>query len=177
MLVKLNDGHVKDVPVTQVTKENYIVEENEKHLYHCIIEVKKFNPETGERLSVPRVQKFGKKAFETTVETNLKKQGYTITILHEPCEVDIKPQPQRATDANAKRKAEIDAAVAEALAKQSEAHKAEIDAAVKAAVAETIKQMGNGGKKGRKPQNPETAENCGVAGDNDGEGTNTNDGE
>lgn len=177
MLVKLNDGRVKDVPVTQVTKENYIVEENEKHLYHCIIEVKKFNPETGERLSVPRIQKFGKKAFETTVETNLKKQGYTITILHEPSEVNIQAQAKQPIDANAKRKAEIDAAVAEALQKQSEAHKAEIDAAVKAAVAETIKQMSKGSKPGRKAKDAETVENGDVAGDNDGEGTSTNDGE
>ena len=67
-----------------LTAENYNVPANEKHLYHCIIEVKTFNPETGERLSVPRLQKFGVKMFENGVLDNLKRQGYTITILHNP---------------------------------------------------------------------------------------------
>lgn len=64
-------------------KQEYFVPANEKHLFHCIIEVKKFNPETGERLSKPRVQKFGQKTFEMVLP-KLREQGYTVTILHNP---------------------------------------------------------------------------------------------
>lgn len=73
----------KDVTIEKVNDENYIVPANERHLFHCIIEVRKFNAETGERLSKPRVQKFGQKAFEIVLP-KLKQQGYTVTILHNP---------------------------------------------------------------------------------------------
>ena len=73
----------KAVAIEKVNDENYIVPANEKHLFHCIIEVRKFNAETGERLSKPRVQKFGQKAFEIVLP-KLKQQGYTVTILHNP---------------------------------------------------------------------------------------------
>ena len=86
MRVKVNDGKTKDVAITDVTPENYIVPSNEQHLYHCIIEVRKFDSETGKRLSVPRIQKFGKKSFENGIAEHLKKQGYTITVLHDPNE-------------------------------------------------------------------------------------------
>ena len=113
MLVKMNDGHVKDVPVTEVTPENYIVPENAKHVYHCIIEVKKFDAETGARLSRPRIQKFGKKAFESMVAESLRNQGYTITILHDPNEFIAQAQQNEAeAKANAEKKA-FDDAVAE----------------------------------------------------------------
>lgn len=61
----------------------YVVPANEKHLFHCVIEVKKFNPETGERLSKPCIQKFGQKTFEMVLP-KLREQGYTVTILHNP---------------------------------------------------------------------------------------------
>lgn len=86
MRVKVNDGKTKDVAITDVTPENYIVPSNEQHLYHCVIEVRKFDSETGKRLSVPRIQKFGKKSFENGILDALKKQGYTITVLHDPNE-------------------------------------------------------------------------------------------
>lgn len=81
--MQVNQGTMGN-SLNELTAENYNVPANEKHLYHCIIEVKKFNPETGERLSVPRLQKFGVKMFENGVADNLKRQGYTITILHNP---------------------------------------------------------------------------------------------
>ena len=56
MRVKVNDGKTKDVAITDVTPENYIVPSNEQHLYHCVIEIKKFDSETGKRLSIPRIQ-------------------------------------------------------------------------------------------------------------------------
>ena len=111
------EGKVKDVAITDVTPENYIVPDNEKHLYHCIIEVRKFDSESGKRLSVPRIQKFGKKSFDNGVGSNLKKQGYTVTILHDPADY-------------MKAKAEADA---KARAEEKAALKAEILAELKAA--------------------------------------------
>lgn len=70
--------------LTELNADTYKVPENEKHLYHCVIEVRKFDSETGRRLSTPRLQKFGQKMFENGVADNLKLQGYTITILHNP---------------------------------------------------------------------------------------------
>lgn len=123
MLIKSEHG-VIDAPITKVTAENYIVEESEKHLYHCIIEVRKFNAETGERLSKPRVQKFGKKTFHN-VASGLRKQGYTVTILHEPDSTPVKTMAQVQREAEEKRIAD---AVAKALAEQEAKHLAEIEA-------------------------------------------------
>lgn len=116
MRVKVNDGKTKDVAITDVTPENYIVPSNEQHLYHCVIEVRKFDSETGKRLSVPRIQKFGKKSFENGILDALKKQGYTITVLHDPNEY-VKAQAeekaartavqQKAAEGKAALKAEI----------------------------------------------------------------------
>ena len=86
MRVKVSEGKTKDVAIIDVTPENYIVPDNEKHLYHCVIEIKKFDSETGKRLSIPRIQKFGKKGYENSIADNLRKQGYTITVLHDPNE-------------------------------------------------------------------------------------------
>jgi len=41
--VKVGEGKTKDVAIIDVTPENYIVPDNEKHLYHCVIEIKKFD--------------------------------------------------------------------------------------------------------------------------------------
>ena len=117
MRVKVSEGKTKDVAIIDVTPENYIVPDNEKHLYHCVIEIKKFDSETGKRLSIPRIQKFGKKGYENSIAENLKKQGYTITVLHDPNEY-------------MKAKAEADA---KARAEEKAALKAEILAELKAA--------------------------------------------
>jgi hypothetical protein len=136
MRVKVNDGKTKDVAITDVNPENYVVPSNEQHLYHCVIEVRKFDSETGKRLSVPRIQKFGKKSFENGILDALRKQGYTITILHDPNEY-VKAQAeekaaltaaqQKAADAKAKAEAE-----AKAKAEEKAALKAEILAELKA---------------------------------------------
>lgn len=132
------EGKTKDVAITDVNPENYIVPSNEQHLYHCIIEVRKFDSETGKRLSIPRIQKFGKKGFENGVADALKKQGYTVTILHDPNEY-VKAQTEEAAQrtaaqqkaaADAKAKAEADA---KAKAAEKDALKAEILAELKAA--------------------------------------------
>lgn len=86
MLVKTQQGN-KDVQITEVTPENYIVPKGEEHLFHAVIEVKKFDANTGKRQSIPRIQKFGKKSFESGgVRDNLKRQGYDIITLHDPNE-------------------------------------------------------------------------------------------
>jgi hypothetical protein len=123
------EGKTKDVAITDVTPENYIVPSNEQHLYHCVIEVRKFDSETGKRLSVPRIQKFGKKSFENGILDALKKQGYTITILHDPNEY-VKAQAEEKAAADAKAKAEAEA---KAKAEEKAALKAEILAELKAA--------------------------------------------
>lgn len=143
MLVKVSEGKTKDVAIIDVTPENYIVPDNEKHLYHCVIEIKKFDSETGKRLSIPRIQKFGKKGYENSIADNLRKQGYTITVLHDPneymkakAEANEKAKAEKAkanaekAAADAKAKAEADAKVR---AKEKAALKAEILAELKAA--------------------------------------------
>ena len=130
MLVQLADGNLKDVDVTQVTAQNYIVPDDERGVYHCIVEVRKFDANTGRRLSIPRVQKFGKKEFETIIRENLHRQGYTVEILYDPTaylaekaanQQALRKQVavQRAAAERAARQAEIDAAVKAALAKQA----------------------------------------------------------
>lgn len=139
MRVKVSEGKTKDVAIIDVTPENYIVPDNEKHLYHCVIEIKKFDSETGKRLSIPRIQKFGKKGYENSIADNLKKQGYTITVLHNPneymkakAEADEKAKAEKAkaAKADAKAKAEADA---KARAEEKAALKKEILEELKAA--------------------------------------------
>jgi hypothetical protein len=144
MRVKVNDGKTKDVAITDVTPENYIVPSNEQHLYHCIIEVRKFDSETGKRLSVPRIQKFGKKSFENGILDALKKQGYTITVLNDPNEYVKAQAEEKAARTAAQRKAAEEKAAADAQAKaEAEAKaKAEEKEALKAEILEELKAAG-----------------------------------
>ena len=86
MLIKTEEGKTKDFGLIDVTAENFICPKGEERYYHCRIEVRKFDAETGTRLSKPRIQVFGKKFFETFGLHNLRKQGYTVDILHNPNE-------------------------------------------------------------------------------------------
>lgn len=74
----------RDLPIEQITSENYVVPRGEEMVYHVKIEVKQFNSKTGERVSRPRIQKFGMKTWESSVRDSLRKQGYTMEILHDP---------------------------------------------------------------------------------------------
>ncbi len=74
----------RDLPIEQITSDNYVVPRGEEMVYHVKIEVKQFNSKTGERVSRPRIQKFGMKTWESSVRDSLRKQGYTIEILHDP---------------------------------------------------------------------------------------------
>lgn len=131
------EGH--DLPIEQLTPDNYLVPKGEEHLYHAVIEVTSFDPKTGKRLSKPRLQKFGRKMFETHLHSSLLKQGYTVTILHSPAAWTEKTKADRAAaakaQAEAKAKAEqekFDAAVAAAVAKALAAKEAAEKAAKKA---------------------------------------------
>lgn len=124
----------RDTPLDKLTPELYIVPRGEEKAYHCVIEVVQYDPKTGKKLSKPRLQKFGKKSFDTIIKKSLLKQGYTITILHDPTEWLKAKKAELTEKAQNKAKAEqekfnkaVDAAVAEKL-----------DAAVAAAVAKAL---------------------------------------
>lgn len=85
MRVKFGDMGTKDVPITEVTPDNYIVPVGEEMQYHVIQEIKRFDASSGKRLSRPRVQKYGYKEFNTIIR-NIKSLGYDITVLHDPTE-------------------------------------------------------------------------------------------
>lgn len=121
----------RDTPIDKLTAENYVVPKGEERSYHCVIEVVHYDQKTGKKLSQPRVQKFGRKMFEAVVRDSLARQGYAVTVLHDPREW-IKAHKEQAeasakAAAEARKKAEkekFDAAVAEAVAKALAAQKA-----------------------------------------------------
>lgn len=129
------EGKTKDVNILDVTPENFIVPKGEEDCYHCRIEVKKFNQDTGERISKPRMQVFGKKFFESFGLHNLRKQGFTVDVMHDPNkwlqenEAKLEAEKQKEAEAGAKAKAEAAEAEKKAM---KEAMKAEILAELKA---------------------------------------------
>ena len=74
------------VSILDVTAENYLAPQGSEMSYHCRIEQKKFDSNTGKRLSTPRIQMFGMKEFENNLLHHLRQQGYTVDILHNPNE-------------------------------------------------------------------------------------------
>lgn len=125
MLVKTGkDGKTKDVSLLEVTPENFIVPAGQEGSYHCRIEVVKFNSETGERISKPRLQVFGRKFFESFGLHNLKKMGYKVDILHDPkkweAENSAKIEAKKKELAEAAKKAEKEKLKAEILAELEE---------------------------------------------------------
>ena len=138
----------RDTQIKDLTPENYLVPKGEERSYHCVIEVVQYDQKTGKKLSTPRVQKFGKKMFETHVQQSLRKQGYTVTILHDPTEWIKENQAKMEQAAAAKAKAEqdkFDAAVAAEVSKR-------LDAAVEAAVAKALADKGGSKGPGRPPK-------------------------
>lgn len=101
------------IEIEKLTPENYIVPKGEERSYHCIIEVVQFDSKTGKKVSKPRIQKFGKKMFEAHIYSSLKKQGYSVTILHDPNDWIKKNEEEKAKKAKelaeAKAKAEKEA--------------------------------------------------------------------
>lgn len=131
MLVKFKEG-TKDVPIMDVTAENYIVPDGEEGTYHCRIEQRQFNPNTGERLSRPFVQKFPAKMWPALLR-NLKQQGWTVEILHDPTEFNRKEEEKRRLTAAQRAKA---AQEAEARRKKAERE------AMKKSIIEELKKEG-----------------------------------
>lgn len=135
MQVRTEEGQIKDVNILDVSPENFIVPKGEEDCYHCRIEVKKFNQDTGERISKPRMQVFGKKFFESFGLHNLRKQGFTVDVMHDPNkwlqenEAKLEAEKQKKAEAGAKAKAEAAEAEKKAM---KEAMKAEILAELKA---------------------------------------------
>lgn len=139
----------RDTPIEKLTAENYIVPAGEEKDYHAVIEVVQFDPKSGKRISRPRVQKFNKKIFEAHVFASLRKQGYTVTILHDP-NAWLKEQAVKAEQAKA-----------EAEAAKAKAEQEKFDAAVAAAVAKELAKMQAGTgepAETKKPGRPAKAE-------------------
>ena len=94
MRVKFGNA-TKDVPIVEVTAENYIVPRGEEDTYHCKIEQTQYNPRNGKRLSRPRIQKFESKMYPS-VARNLRQQGWDIEVLYDPTEFLAEREAKRA---------------------------------------------------------------------------------
>lgn len=127
MRVKFGNNGTKDVPILEVTAENYIVPAGEENTYHCRIEQVQFSPSTGKRLSKPLIQKFDAKLFPM-VQRNLRQQGWTIDILYNPTEY-LKAEEEKRQMTREQRKAVEE----QRKQKERDALKAEILAELKAA--------------------------------------------
>lgn len=106
----------QDLPILEITPENYKVPAGEENTYHVKMEVKSFDQHTGERLSHPFIQKFSRIDFENGMMSQLRQQGYDMVILHNPkewmknhAEAVAKAKAQKVTDAKAKAEAEKEA--------------------------------------------------------------------
>jgi hypothetical protein len=154
------EGKTKDVGLLDVTPENFIVPKGEENFYHCRIEVVKFNQETGERISRPRMQIFGKKFFETFGLHNLRKMGYKVDIMHDPNVWEAANKEKIEANKRAKAEAAAKAATA-AKAAEREKMKAEIIAELTASGVIPTEPK----KAGRKPKAEKTAEAEEAAGD------------
>lgn len=124
----------REVAIENLTADNYIVPKGEERLYHCVVEVVNFDSKTGKRLSKPRIQKFGRKMFDAHIYHSLLKQGYSVTILHDPTKWIAE---HKATIA-ASKKAQAEAAKA---AEQKRFDEAVAAAAEKAAAAAVEKAL------------------------------------
>lgn len=88
MLTKGN----KDLPVEKVTAENFLVPKGEEKRYHVKMEIPRYDSATGKKLSKARIMSFGINTFKT-LGTSIKKQGYTMEILHDPLKVEETKAP------------------------------------------------------------------------------------
>lgn len=123
MKVRFNGG-IKDVPLSEVTAENYIVPQREERFWHVLQEKVEFNRNTGKRISQPVLQKYDTKAYPRT-EKYLKDAGYTITVLHDPIAWE-KANAEAAAQAAAEKAAAAQAAAEKAKEAEREALKEEL---------------------------------------------------
>ena len=100
------------------------MKETERHAFHARIEIKQFNASTGERMSKPRIQKFGAKGFKDILD-GLQRQGYTVDVLYDP--TDFLAQRRKARAAYQNNLAAVRAQqIADQQAAEMEALKAEM---------------------------------------------------
>ena len=150
MRVKFGNA-TKDVPIVEVTAENYIVPRGEEDTYHCKIEQTQYNPRNGKRLSRPRIQKFESKMYPS-IARNLRQQGWDIEVLYDPTEFLAEREAKRAEmrDLTFKQRQEMEA---KKKAAERQALKEEILAELHAAG--MLKAPSKGGnKKGEKTDAP-----------------------
>ena len=150
MRVKFGNA-TKDVPIVEVTAENYIVPRGEEDTYHCKIEQTQYNPRNGKRLSRPRIQKFESKMYPS-IARNLRQQGWDIEVLYDPTEFLAEREAKRAEmrDLTFKQRQEMEAKRKQA---EKQALKEEILAELHAAG--MLKAPSKGGnKKGEKTDAP-----------------------
>lgn len=121
----LIEGKERDVKIEDVNAQNYIVPENERHIYHVKQEIKSYDPKNGRKISVPVVQKYGAKTFNQ-IERQLRLQGWELEILYNPTafleemkQVQKKSQADRKKLAEAAMEKKIADAVNAALEKQA----------------------------------------------------------
>lgn len=137
----------KDVSLLEVTAANYIVPAGEEGTVHARIEQMQFNPQTGERQSRPRIQKFEPKMWPV-VARNLRQQGWTIDVLYDPTEWLKKQAEQQSLTVAERQRMQAEAEAARRKA-EKEAMKAEIIAELKEAG--MIKDTNEGGKVKKEP--------------------------
>ena len=138
----------KDVALDALTPDTYIVPKGEERCYHLIQEVVQYDQKTGAKISRPRLQKYGRKAFNSVVRTALVKQCYKFTILHDPTDYEAKAASLKAAaeakaaeeKAAAEKKAFEEAVAAEVAKRLAEAKKEAAEAEKKAEDAETPKK-------------------------------------
>ena len=134
-------------PLDNVTADNYKVPQGEEGIYHVVLEVKEFDRKTGERTSVPRVQKFGVNAFETAFP-NLKRLGYDVRVVYDPTswleEQAKKAEEQEQQSAQSAAEAQK-AAIEEALEKQRKEFEEKQQASIDEAVAKALKAQSAAG--------------------------------
>ena len=104
MRVKFGNA-TKDVPIVEVTAENYIVPRGEEDTYHCKIEQTQYNPRNGKRLSRPRIQKFESKMYPS-VARNLRQQGWDMRC-YDPTEFAEREAKRAERDLTFKQRQEL----------------------------------------------------------------------
>lgn len=121
----LIEGKERDVKIEDVNAQNYIVPENERHVFHVKQEIRSYDQKTGRKISVPVVQKYGAKTFNQ-IERQLRLQGWELEILYNPKafleemkQVQKKSQADRKKLAEAAMEKKIADAVNAALEKQA----------------------------------------------------------
>lgn len=94
----------------QLNESNYVCPQDEVKLYHVIQEVKEFNPKTGQRISVPVLQKYKRKTFELDILPRLPRLGYTLRVVFDPVKYEYTiSEARRAAELAARAEAKMEA--------------------------------------------------------------------